>query len=64
MCKITSFKAKKGKNKYNMIEFWIKGLQYLKTLLIAIETKTLIENGHKVDFLIQSSDQVEFWTIS
>ena len=30
MCKIMNFKAKKGKNKYNMFKRWIKKSQHLK----------------------------------
>ena len=61
MCKITSFKAKKGKNKYNTIGQWIKGSQHSKSLFIAIKAKTLTWYGRKVNFLIQPLDQVEFW---
>ena len=53
MCKITSFKAKKGKNKYNTIGWQIKRSQYLKIHFAAIYTKTLIGYGQKVDFLIR-----------
>ena len=56
---ITSFKAKKGKNKYTMIGWWINGSQHLKTLLIAIEAKALTRYGQKVDFFIQLSDQIK-----
>ena len=38
----------------------IQGLQYSKIPLIAIKTKTLTKYGQKVNFLIQSSDRVEF----
>ena len=30
MCKIMNFKAKKGKNKYNMLEWWIKKSLHLR----------------------------------
>ena len=30
MCQIMNFKDKKGKNKYNILEWWIKKSQYLK----------------------------------
>ena len=44
--KNTSFKAKKGKKiNTNMIGWWIKGSQHLKTLFIAIEAKTLLKCG-------------------
>ena len=61
MRKITNFKAKKGKkNKYNMIGWQIKKSQYLKIHFTTIKTKTLIEYGQKVNFLIQPLDRVNF----
>ena len=62
--KIQVPKPKRVKNKYNMIGWWIKGSQHLKTLFIEIEAKTLIKRGQKVDFLIQPFNQVEFWIVS
>ena len=63
--KIKVSKPKKGKiNKYNMIGWWIKGSQHLKTLFTAIETKTLNGCGQNVDFFIQPLDRVKFWTVS
>ena len=43
-----------------MIRWWIKGSQHLKTLITAIEAKTLNGYGQKVDFFIQLLDRVEF----
>ena len=60
MCKITSFQAKKGKNKYNTNGWQIKRSQYLKIHFIAIKTKTLIGYSKKVDFLIRSLDRMNF----
>ena len=50
-----SFKAKKGKNKYNMMGWRIKRSQVLKIIFVAIKAKTLARYGQKVDFLIQPS---------
>ena len=48
-----NFKAKKGKNKYNMFEWWIKKSQHLKkSIFTEILTKTLTRYGQKVDFFI------------
>ena len=58
-----NFKAKKGKNKYNMFEWWIKKSQHLKIYFTAIKTKILTEYGQKVEFFIRLLDCVEFWTI-
>ena len=60
MCKITSFKAKNGKNKYNKIGWQIKRSQYLKIHFTAIKNKTLIGYGQKVDFFIRPLDCVNF----
>ena len=35
-----------------------------KIYFTTIKTKTLTGHGKKVDFLIQSLDRVEFWTVS
>ena len=56
-------KPKRVKNKYNMIGWWIKRSQYLKTIFATIKTKTLTRYGKKVDFLIRSLDHIEFWII-
>ena len=60
MCKITSFKAKKGKNKYNTNGWQIKRSQYLKIHFTAIKTKTLIGYSKKVDFFIRQLDHMNF----
>ena len=59
-----NFKAKKGKNKYNMFEWWIKKSQLWKIHFTAIKTKTLTGYGQKVDFFIRPLDHVEFYTVS
>ena len=61
--KIKVSKPKRVKNKYNMIGWWIKRSQHLKTLFIEIEAKTLTKCGQNVDFLIQPFNQVEFWIV-
>ena len=40
--KIINFKVKKGKNKYNMMGWRIKRLQFLKIIFVAIKAKTLV----------------------
>ena len=48
-----NFKAKKGKNKYNMFGWLIEKSQHLKkTHFTENMTKTLTRYGKKVDFLI------------
>ena len=51
MCKIMNFKAKKGKNKYNKNERWIKRSQYLKTIFLAIKTKIQTGYDQRLTFL-------------
>ena len=48
------------------VTLWIVDQRVItfKTPLIATKTKTLAGYGKKVDFLIQLSNRVEFWTVS
>jgi len=57
---------KSGKKKSKKVTLWIVDQRVItfKPPLIATKTKTLAEYGKKVDFLIQLSNRVEFWTVS
>ena len=59
--KIINFKVKKGKNKYNMMGWRIKRLQFLKIIFVAIKAKTLVGPCWILDRLV--GDNFPFETI-